>query len=69
MGYNGFVTNTGHIMETNDDMKKFLRGMGPKPESSYEKAMRSAAEFRQRCERIKKQCQEEIVIEEQNGIL
>ena len=56
-------------MENNDQLKKFLRGFGPKPETSYERAMRSAAEFRQRCDRIKKQCEEEIIIEEQNGIL
>lgn len=56
-------------MENNAEMKKFLRGMGPTPETSYQRALRSAAEFRQRCEKIKKSCQEEIVIEEQNGIL
>lgn len=56
-------------MENNEEMKKFLRGFGPKPETSYERAMRAAADFRQRVEKIKKSCQEEIIIEEQNGIL
>ena len=56
-------------MHPNDDIKQFLRGMGPKPETSYERAMRAAAEFRSRVEKIKKHCEEELVIEEQNGIL
>lgn len=56
-------------MENNAEMKKFLRGMGPNPETSYERAMRAAAEFRIRIERLKKNLEEEITIEEQNGIL
>lgn len=56
-------------MENNEQIKQFLRGFGPKPETSYERAMRAAAEFRQRVEKIKQRCHEEIVIEEQNGIL
>jgi hypothetical protein len=69
MRYKIFVTSIGENMENNQELKKFLRGFGPKPETSYERAMRAAAEFRQRCEKIKKACNEEIVIEEQNGIL
>lgn len=56
-------------MENNEQLKQFLRGMGPTPETSYQRALRSAAEFRQRIERIKKSCEEEVIIEEQNGIL
>ena len=69
MGYNEYVTSIEVHMENNAEMKKFLRGMGPNPETSYERAMRAAAEFRIRIERLKKNLEEEITIEEQNGIL
>lgn len=56
-------------MENNEEMKQFLRGMGPTPETSYQRAMRAAADFRSRVEKIKQSCKEEVIIEEQNGIL
>lgn len=52
-----------------EKMNEFLQGFGPKKESSYQRALRSAQEFKSKMEKIKKNIQEEIIIEEQNGIL